>query len=134
MCIRDRSIGALFHVVNDLERVGDHSENICELAQIVIDGKANPSYLAVSEIKEMQSMVTGILEEAIYMYSTRSTDKQLAQNINKTEDEIDERTRQLKDNHSERLNHCLLYTSRPVGKPGAGHLSRQSGGRQGAFL
>ena len=102
-----KSIGALFHVVNDLERVGDHSENICELAQIVIDGKANPSYLAVSEIKEMQSMVTGILEESIYMYSTRSTDKQLAQNINKTEDEIDERTRQLKDNHIERLNQGL---------------------------
>ena len=41
------------------------------------------------------------------MYSTRSTDKQLAQNINKTEDEIDERTRQLKDNHIERLNQGL---------------------------
>ena len=102
-----QAIGALFHVVNDLERVGDHSENICELAEIVIAGKANPSYLAVSEIKEMQSMVTGILEESIYMYATRSTDKQLARNINQTEDEIDARTRQLKDNHIERLNQGL---------------------------
>ncbi|MBN2557400.1 MAG: PhoU domain-containing protein [Clostridia bacterium] len=32
-----RLVGALFHVVNDLERIGDHAENIAEFAQLRIE-------------------------------------------------------------------------------------------------
>ena len=32
-------VGAMYHVVNDLERIGDHAENIAEFAQARIDNK-----------------------------------------------------------------------------------------------
>ena len=101
------AIGALYHVINDWERVGDHAQNISELAQLVVAGKANLSYRAVSEIKEMRELVTRILQESMAMFEGRSQDLSLGNEINNIEEEIDERTRQLRDNHIERLNQGL---------------------------
>lgn len=101
------AIGALYHVINDWERVGDHAQNISELAQLVVAGKANLSYRAVSEIKEMRDLVSRILQESMIMFAGRSTDMELGNEINGIEEEIDDRTRQLRDNHIERLNQGL---------------------------
>lgn len=100
-------IGALYHVINDWERVGDHDKNICELAQLVVDGKANLSYRAVSEIKEMRVLVSEILKQSMVMFEGHSQDMELGNQINEIEEEIDERTRELRDNHIERLNQGL---------------------------
>lgn len=101
------AIGALYHVINDWERVGDHAQNISELAQLVVAGKANLSYRAVSEIKELRDLVIRILKESMSMFEGRSQDISLGNEINNIEEEIDERTRQLRDNHIERLNQGL---------------------------
>ena len=53
-------IGALFHVVSDFERIGDHSTNIGEMAQIIIDKKASLSETAVKELQHMQELVVTI--------------------------------------------------------------------------
>lgn len=101
------AVGALYHVINDWERVGDHAQNIAELAQLVVDGKANLSYRAVSEIKEMRDLVTDILQKSMAMFAKRSQDELLGREIDQIEERIDERTRQLRDNHIDRLNQGL---------------------------
>lgn len=101
----DREIvGALFHVVNDLERIGDHSENIGEQAQIVIDGKASLSSVASDELHEMQDLIVSILDDSFHLFLKGSNDAELSFQVNNTEETIDNRTDQLKENHILRLN------------------------------
>ena len=101
----DREIvGALFHVINDIERIGDHSENIGEQAQIVIDGKASLSGVATEELEEMQSLIVGILDDSFRLFLKGSNDAELAFQVNNTEDTIDGHTDEFKENHIRRLN------------------------------
>lgn len=71
------SSGPWFHVVNDYERVGDHSENIAEQAQILIGGKADLSPLATQELQAMRKAVTEILNDAYKLFITGSGDHEL---------------------------------------------------------
>ena len=101
----DREIvGALFHVINDIERIGDHSENIGEQAQIVIDGKASLSGSADDELHEMQGLILTILDDSFQLFLKGSSDAELSFRVNKTEETIDTRTEELKENHICRLN------------------------------
>ncbi|MVB10568.1 Na+/Pi-cotransporter [Caprobacter fermentans] len=101
----DRQIvGALFHVINDIERIGDHSENIGEQAQIVIDGKASLSSVASDELHEMQNLIVSILDDSFQLFLLGSNDAELSFTVNNTEETIDNRTEELKENHICRLN------------------------------
>ncbi|QAT50134.1 Na/Pi cotransporter family protein [Caproiciproducens sp. NJN-50] len=101
----DREIvGALFHVVNDIERIGDHSENIGEQAQIVIDGKASLSGSASDELHEMQDLILSILGDSFQLFLKGSSDAELSYKVDHTEETIDGRTEELKENHIRRLN------------------------------
>lgn len=51
------SLDLLFHTVNDIERVGDLSENIAELAQWFINGNIELSDSAKDEIVEIYNKV-----------------------------------------------------------------------------
>ena len=48
-----KSIGALFHVVNDIERIGDHAENLADSAQTRIKELIAFSDTALEELREM---------------------------------------------------------------------------------
>lgn len=101
----DREIvGALFHVVNDIERIGDHSENIGEQAQIVIGGKASLSGSASDELHEMQNLILTILDDSFQLFLKGSNDAELSYKVDRTEETIDSRTDELKENHIRRLN------------------------------
>lgn len=101
----DREIvGSLFHVVNDIERIGDHSENIGEQAQIVIAGKASLSGSASDELHEMQNLVLTILDDSFHLFLKGSSDAELSFKVDRTEETIDSRTEELKENHIRRLN------------------------------
>lgn len=49
----ERIIGSYFHVLNDLERIGDHAENLHEIGLEMIDKKIAFSETARTEINEM---------------------------------------------------------------------------------
>lgn len=97
-------IGALFHVVSDFERVGDHSTNIGEMAQIVINGKANLSETATQELEHMQQLVITIFDDSVRLFLNGGRNTELAFRVNRIEETIDSETDRLKDNHIQRLN------------------------------
>ncbi|MCI8585855.1 MAG: Na/Pi cotransporter family protein [Lachnospiraceae bacterium] len=101
-----KSIGALFHVVNDIERIGDHAENLADSAKNRIKDNIAFSGSGLEELKEISAKVNTILEYSIDMFAHNS--REHMQDIMNLENEIDEMERKFQKNHVERLtkNEC----------------------------
>lgn len=96
-----KRIPALLHSVNDIERIGDHSENLMELAIRRIEGGLPFTDEAVEEIKLMLGKINIMLDEAIKALTTNSVED--AEKILSVEKEVNELTEQLRQNHIDRL-------------------------------
>lgn len=101
-----RLIGALFHVVNDIERIGDHAENFADSAKDRIERGIEFSEKAKKQLHDMTEEVIQILEYSLDMFMNRSP--RHMQDILNLEDDIDERERKLQRAHVKRLtkNKC----------------------------
>ena len=101
-----KNIGALFHVVNDIERIGDHAENIAEAAVRRIETGVGFSKDAQKELGEMVDMVNTLLRFSVEMF-VKSTEEHM-EDVVHLEDAIDEKERELQKKHIERLsnNEC----------------------------
>ncbi len=101
-----KSIGALFHVVNDIERIGDHAENVADSARQRKEKGTSFSREAQNELGEMLEMVNKIVRYSIDMFA-RSNEEHMGEII-ELEDAIDEKERELQQFHVERLtkNEC----------------------------
>ncbi|MCH5263038.1 MAG: Na/Pi cotransporter family protein [Lachnospiraceae bacterium] len=101
-----KNIGALFHVVNDIERIGDHAENIADAAEHRIETGVGFSKEAQKELGEMLNMVNTILRFSFEMF-VKSTEDHVEDILN-LEEAIDEKERELQQKHIERLsnNEC----------------------------
>ncbi len=96
-----RRIPALLHSVNDIERIGDHSENLMELAIRKIEEKLPFSKDALDEIILMLDKINSMLDGAITALTTNSVKD--AEKVLSTENEVDELTEKLRQNHIDRL-------------------------------
>ena len=101
-----KGIGALFHVVNDIERIGDHAENVADAAQQRIRTGVGFSAEAQKELGDMLNMVNTLIRFSIEMYSTGSEEH--LEDILHLEDAVDEKERELQRAHVDRLtkNEC----------------------------
>ncbi len=101
-----RQIGALFHVANDIERIGDHAENVADAAKARIERGANFSPKAQREMGELLDMVNLIVQYAIEIFSNDSDEHM--KDVEELEDKIDIKEREIQDNHIQRLqnNEC----------------------------
>ncbi len=98
-----RLIGSLFHVVNDLERVGDLSINILDAARQKVQEEIRFSGKAVSEVEELSQLVIGQLDNALEMFRAQSDDGERIDAIEMTEQNIDDTVEALRGHHLERL-------------------------------
>ena len=96
-----KSLGALFHVVNDIERIGDHAENVADAARQRIETNTSISKEAQRELGEMLDMVNKIIQYAIAMFA--HSDDSKMQDVITLEDRVDEKERELQMKHVERL-------------------------------
>ena len=92
-----KKLGALFHVVSDIERVGDHAENIAEDVEELIDMKEDINGMAGDEIRKMQEMTVKILHLSMDMFNLE--DDSHLQDILDLENAIDEKERELQNPH-----------------------------------
>lgn len=101
-----KSIGALFHVVNDIERIGDHAENVADSAKQRIGTDVNFSKEAQRGLGEMLDMVNNLIQYSLEMFSTGTEDH--LEDIMRLEDAVDEKERELQKDHVGRLtrNEC----------------------------
>lgn len=94
-------IGSLFHVVNDIERIGDHAENIADAAGKCAEEGITFTKKGAREIQEMHEKTLQIFEKAMQMFVTRSTENE--EEVLWLEDSIDRMERELQQNHVKRM-------------------------------
>lgn len=94
-------IGGLFHVVNDIERIGDHAENFADAARMRIEKRIAFSEKGIKQLQDMTDMVIKTLEYSFEMFANRSQEH-MAEVI-ALEDAVDEREKKLQKAHVKRL-------------------------------
>jgi len=92
----------LMNTLNDIERVGDHADNIAELSMYMIENNVSFSNTAKVEVNDMFN----ITKEAYGMSLTvlKTVDTDLAYEVIEKDKSIDVTFKTLRTNHIERLN------------------------------
>jgi len=96
-----KNIGGLFHVVNDIERIGDHATNIAEAAQKKKEKDIKFTKDGLKELTEMMNAVNDNMHLCIEMFITRNDDH--IKEIEELEEKVDKMERDIQDSHIERL-------------------------------
>lgn len=95
-------IGDTYHVINDIERIGDHAENIIELAEEKHRKNVAISETAKVELANIYNYTILALDTAIESYRTNDPKKALS--IVQVEKRIDDLQKEYRDTHIRRLN------------------------------
>lgn len=110
-----KSLGALFHVVNDIERIGDHAENVADAAKRREEIGVSFSKEAIRELGDMLNMVNTIVQFSVE--TLHNVSDEYMEDIMRLEDAVDEKERELQQAHVDRLtrNECtpeagMLYS------------------------
>jgi len=98
-------IDSLFNTVNDIERIGDHAENIAELAQNSITNDVTFSDHARNELDDMYNKVLSTYTYALE--SMRTSDVDLACKVIKMEEQVNIMEKSCRINHMRRLNNNM---------------------------
>ena len=94
-------IGSYFHVLNDLERIGDHAENFYEIVAEMSAKKITFSEKAQSDFSLMRDKVTQMLSISKDAFDNLNRDE--LPKLTKLENETDEIKKQLTSSHFTRL-------------------------------
>ncbi|WP_096188406.1 Na/Pi cotransporter family protein [Evansella halocellulosilytica] len=92
----------LMDTVRDIERVGDHMENLIELAEYQVTNKVKMSQLAMEDLNEMFELTIETLHKAVK--ALEDDDIVAARSVVLKEEQIDKMERQLRKKHIIRLN------------------------------
>ncbi len=95
-------LASFYHVVSDLERVGDYSENIMEYAEELQKLKTTFSDAALKQIDEMTDAIHKVFENSIKAFEYQ--DMEILEVVYKYEDMVDDFKMQLDRDHIKRLN------------------------------
>ncbi len=96
-----KKIPALIHAINDVERIGDHAENLRDLAEEMIDKKMRFSSEAVAELKAMYDDINKMIDCSVKALANNNPDE--AKIVMEEECKVNEMRNKLKDNHVRRL-------------------------------
>jgi len=97
----ERVIGSYFHVINDLERMGDHAENFYEIGEEMAGKGISFSENGKEDIKRMHKTVLSMLE--ISKDAFENLNKNGLGKLTELENEVDGMKKKLTANHFERL-------------------------------
>jgi phosphate:Na+ symporter len=97
----EKTVGTYFHVLNDVERIGDHAENFHEIGVEMLQKELTFSTEAMQELKGMRDKVMQMFDIAQAAFISGNS-KDLAK-LTKLENEVDELKRSLTASHFNRL-------------------------------
>lgn len=98
----EKTIGAYFHVLNDLERIGDHAENFFEMSEEMKKKGIAFSQKAKEEIREMFDKTEEMFK--ISKEALENSDKERLPELSALEDDVDALKKKLTSNHFSRLS------------------------------
>lgn len=99
-------INNLFYSISDIERVGDHAENIAETAKYLMDHELVFSETAIADLEEIGGRVVEAFAYSIDARETNSMDS--LRKVSQYEDMVDTLEEELREKHIQRLsnNEC----------------------------
>ena len=97
----EKIVGSYYHVVSDIERIGDYAENIMEYAFRLKDLDMSFSEQAIEEIKNVQNLLNQLTEKT--MKAFEAVDQSILDEINEIEEKIDQMSVELETKHIDRL-------------------------------
>ncbi|HBA94010.1 MAG TPA: hypothetical protein DCZ02_05270 [Ruminococcaceae bacterium] len=107
-------IGKLFHVITDLERIGDHAVNLMEKIEIAKHDELSFSKEGIEEFKQIYELDLELLDRSIGAFINKQLNDDEEHQLHYIEDTIDYMTLQAQDNHVKRLREKKCHTSSGV--------------------
>ena len=101
----ERELSSYYHVISDLERIGDYSENIMEYTQKLIKNNTSFSGAAKSELAEMKGAIDKLYDVVMTGYINKDISQK--DDMEKIEDSVDEYKIALDRSHIARLRDNL---------------------------
>jgi len=96
-----KKLGKMFRILYDIERIGDHAENIAEYAVLVIDSDLAFPSDALDELKELGDATITLVSKVLSAYENNDISEKLL--IKAMEANVDNLALTFTDNHIERL-------------------------------
>lgn len=103
-------IGSLFHVVNDIERIGDHALNLSEAAQKSVEDKLTLSQVAKDELRDLFNTTQELLSGAIDAFDKQTLTVDESFRLYELEEHIDDLSDLYQNTHIARLNNMECTT------------------------
>ena len=95
-------LSTIYHVVSDLERIGDYAENIVEYATSLQTQNNTFSEEAIQEVRNLQDIINELQNKVVTIFSEQSI--AVLQDAYDIEDDVDNITQEMADNHIKRLD------------------------------
>lgn len=103
-------LGKLFHVIKDLERIGDYAINVLEKNQLLHEANLKLSDEAMSEIKNLYENTLELFDRSIGAFVNQYLTDDEANELKFLEEQIDEAVIEAQDKHVERLRAHKCHT------------------------
>jgi len=95
-------ISGYFHVCSDIERIGDHAEDIADIVKYFNEKDVHLSNKAKDELRGMMSIVSQLMKDSLDMFVTG--DMTNMKKVSDLENKTDELERELQNKHIQRLS------------------------------
>ncbi len=107
----EKIVGAYFHVLNDLERIGDHAENFYGIGEEMVAKKLSFSEVGRNDIKNMHGKVSQMIEVAKDVFENLNEGR--LPELTELENKVDAMKRELTASHFARLaeGNCNMEAS-----------------------
>jgi len=107
-------VGKLFHVITDLERIGDHALNILQRNELVHTENLDFTTEGMQEITEIYEKTLELFDRSIGAFVNKRLPDDEEHELHFIEDTIDSLTLQAQDNHVQRLREKKCHTASGV--------------------
>ena len=95
-------VNNLFYSVSDIERIGDHAENLAEQAQYMVEHGLQLSTTGADDLKSISDSVLKSFQYAID--ARQNGNMEAVRKVSQYEDDVDSQEEELREKHIERLS------------------------------
>ena len=97
-------VAAMYSAIQDLERIGDHAENIVEYTRTIIEDNLFFSETALDEMRDICDKCRTLMELSFAMFNAQGGSPEMIERIIQVEDSVDECKDEYKASHIARMN------------------------------